>query len=456
MAERVRRIVVTGASGNVGAGVLRTLARLEPDAEVIGVCRRPPPDNSGFYHGVHWYAVDLSAPDAAAQLVPAMRGSDVVIHLALAILPVDDEEYLYRANVLGTQAVLDAMTEAGVGHLVYASSLGIYSPGPGRLVSEESPTAGQGASTYSRHKVLVESLLDDFEARNPGTVVSRFRPTVVVQRDAASEIRSLYLGPFIPRAALRLLQRRALPVLPLPNDLSLQFVHADDVGDAVIRLMQSRARGSFNIASDVLDRKQLAALVGARPIDVDPSLMRRAVVALHRLGVVAVTPGWYDVATRSPLMDTAKARQELGWSPARPSTDAARELIDGLADGAIGGSAAMGLNGQEAAAPSSVQRLHDASLLLWCVTAVARAANPGRPRPLHGAFIATNLVSGTPAALARVQQQRRDPVALAAPVAVAAAVLTSLRGGRPAAVAAIVLGALGIAERRHIKREAHG
>lgn len=454
MAERGRRIVVTGASGNVGAGVLRSLARLEPDAEVIGVCRRPPPDNSGIYDGMRWYAVDLSAPNAAAQLAPAMRDADVVVHLALAILPVDDEEYLYRANVLGTQAVLDAMTEAGIAHLVYASSLGIYSPGPGRTVSEEWPTAGQESSTYSRHKVQVEALLDDFEASRPDTVVGRFRPTVVVQRDAASEIRSLYLGPFIPRAALKLLQRRALPVLPLPNDLSLQFVHADDVGDAVVRLVQRRARGSFNVASDVLDRDGLAGLFGARPVAVDPGLMRRAVVALHRLGVVAVTPGWYDVATRSPLMDTSKARRELGWSPAWTSTDAARELIDGLADGAVGGSAAMGLNGQEAAAPASVQRLHDASLLLWCMTAVARAANPGRPGPLHAAFIATNLLSGTPAALARVRQRRRDTVALAAPVAVAAAVVTSVRGGRPAALAAVVLGALGIAERRRIKGKA--
>ncbi|MBB2993061.1 nucleoside-diphosphate-sugar epimerase [Mycolicibacterium iranicum] len=447
MSEQRRRIVVTGASGNVGAGVLRALARHEPDAEVVGVCRRPP-ERTGIYEGVRWHSVDLSSADAAAQLGPALRDADVVIHLALAILPVDDEDYLYRANVLGTRALLDAMADAGVQHLVYASSLGIYAPGPGRPVTEDWPTTGQESSTYSRHKVAVESMLDDVEAARPGMVVGRFRPTVVVQRDAAAEIRSLYLGPFVPRAALKLLQRRALPVLPLPNDLSLQFVHADDVGDAVVLLMQRRAQGSFNIASDVMDRNRLAGLVGARPVAVDPTMMRRAVVALHRLGVVAVTPGWYDVATRSPLMDTAKARRELGWSPTWPSTHAARELIDGLADGAVGGSAAMGQNGQEAAAPRSVQRLHDATLLLWCATAIARAANPGRPGPLHAALIAMNLLSGIPAALARVRQRRRDPVALAAPPAVAAAVLASVRGGRPAAVATTVLGALGIAERR--------
>src|ERR1700753_3261172 len=102
-------IVVTGASGNVGAGVLRAIALYLPDAEVIGVCRRPPTEGQ-IYERVRWHAGDLSSPSAATQLEPAMRGADVVIHLALAVQPVRDEDYLYRANVLGTQAILEAMT----------------------------------------------------------------------------------------------------------------------------------------------------------------------------------------------------------------------------------------------------------------------------------------------------------------------------------------------------------
>src|SRR6185312_5443751 len=111
-----------------------------------------------------------------------------------------------------------------------------------------------------------------------------------------------------------------------PRGLSLQFVHSDDVGDAVARMMLRRVRGSFNVAADPLDSAALADLVGGRPVGVDPGLFRRAVVALHRLRVVAVTPGWYDVATKSPLMDTTKAQRELGWTATRTSTESAREL----------------------------------------------------------------------------------------------------------------------------------
>lgn len=178
---------------------------------------------------------------------------------------------------------------------------------------------------------------------------------------------SFILGPFVPRTALKLLRRRLLPVVPVPAGLGLQFVHSDDVGDAVIRMMQRRARGSFNIAADVLDTRGVAALVGTRPIEVNPRLVRRLVVALSRARVIALTPGWFDVATNTPLMDTSKARDELGWAPTRSSTESALELIDGLADGAVGASAAMGANTKpDNSFRGITRRVHDAQLVGSC------------------------------------------------------------------------------------------
>lgn len=444
------RIVVTGASGNVGTGVLRALARQLPHAELVGVCRRPPTEGSS-YAGVRWHAVDLSQPDAVARLAPAMEGADVVVHLALAVQPVRDADYLYRANVLGTQAVLAAMTSARVRQLVYASSLGIYAPGATAPVSETWPDTGQEASTYSRNKVIVERILDQFELEQPDTVVSRFRPTVVVQRDAAWLIRSLYLGPLVPKLALQALRERLLPVLPLPTGIALQFVHADDVGDAVVRMIERRVRGSYNIAADVLDTPAVAGLVGARPVDVNPRVVRRVVVALNRARVIALTPGWYDVATGTPLMDTTKARDELGWTPTRSSTESAWELLEGLADGATGDSAATGWRADSPSTLHLTRRIHDVSLLLWTASVFARAL--GMPRAGSFAAIAAgaNLVSGTPMALERVVQRRRDPVALLAPVTVVGALVASLRGGWTPVAATAVLQILNVVERKRPK-----
>lgn len=446
--QQRRRILITGASGNVGAGVLRELRRQIPQAELIGVCRRPP-THGQIYDDVRWCPVDLSAPDATARLTAAMRGVDAVIHLALAVHPVDAEDYLHQVNVAGTQAVLDAMAATGVSHLIYASSLGVYAPSESTTpVPESYPTTGQSTSVYSRHKVAVEGLLDAFEREQPAAVVSRFRPTVVVARHAAHEIRSLYIGPAIPRSAFTVLQRRALPLLPLPRGLALQFVHADDVGDAVVRLLHHGVSGSFNVAADVLSGSALAGLVGARPVRVSPAAMRTVVVVLHRLGVLAVTPGWYDVATRSPLMDTTRAREELAWHPRCSSTDAARELIDGLAAGATGMSPALGeIDDDAPSGEAALSSTHDVTLAIWWAMAVTAAARGRRPGVVHRGVVAANLMAGTPAALQRLRLRRRDPVAVLAPLTVATAVLTSRRGGWPAAAATTVLAALGLAER---------
>lgn len=445
------RIVVTGASGNVGTGVLRALASQLPDAEVVGVCRRPPTHGEP-YERVRWYAVDLSAPSAVADLEPALRDADVVIHLALAVHPVRDEHYLYRANVLGTQALLKAMTAAGVRQLVYASSLGIYAPGSGPPVTEDWPTTGQTTSVYSRHKVMVEQVLDEFELDHPEVTVSRFRPTVVVQREAAWLIKSLYLGPLVPRSALELLRRRELPVLPVPAPLALQFVHADDVGDAVVRMLTQQVRGSFNIAADVLDTAALADLVGARPVSVPPQAVRTLIAALSAVRVVALTPGWYDVAFKTPLMDTSKARRTLGWEPARSSAESARELIEGLADGAVGTSAAMGWRLRPRRdVRGAVDRAHDFTLVSWGVLALLRVAGMRRARVVDAVVVASNLATGTPMALDRILERRADPVALLAPVAVLAALGATLRGGWPAVAATGALQVLRMSERNQRK-----
>jgi UDP-glucose 4-epimerase len=229
----------------------------------------------------------------------------------------------------------------GVGHLVYVSTLGVYAPRPAAPVDEGWPDSGQRTSAYSRHKVAVERMLDRFALDNPEITITRFRPTLVTQRDAAAAIKRLFLGPLVPRLALDALRRGLLPVLPMPAGLALQFVHADDVGDAVVRILEGRRGGIFNLAADVLHPDALAGLVGSRPLELPRAAVRAAVSVLHHLHLLAVSPGWFDMATNTPLMDSGRAHAELGWQPRRTSSESGRELVAGLADGAAGASPAL-------------------------------------------------------------------------------------------------------------------
>jgi hypothetical protein len=104
----------------------------------------------------------------------------------------------WQANAVGSARVFEAVSAAGVGVLVYASSVGAYSPGPGRRVDESWPTHSVPAAAYGREKAYVERLLDAFEARHPDTRVVRLRPAFIFQREAASEQRARPLEPIYP------------------------------------------------------------------------------------------------------------------------------------------------------------------------------------------------------------------------------------------------------------------
>ena len=78
------RIVITGASGNVGTALLGRLGD-HSDHELIGVVRRPPAP-TGVYRRVRWHRLDLADPDASDQLRPIVTGADAVIAAAREVL----------------------------------------------------------------------------------------------------------------------------------------------------------------------------------------------------------------------------------------------------------------------------------------------------------------------------------------------------------------------------------
>lgn len=330
------RIVITGASGNVGTALLRRLTGPQEGHELVGICRRPPPPGPP-YASARWVALDLAVagPDA---LAPVFAGADAVVHLAWGFQPARDAGYLGRLGVDGTRAVVSAAQAAGVPHLVHQSSVGAYSPGPKEPVDESWPTEGIDTLPYSRHKVAAERILDEHEREHPGgTAVARMRPGLVVQRAAGSALLRYAVPPYVPAALLR-----HLPVLPLDRGFAVPLLHAADVADAIARVLQRGATGPFNLAADPpITRDVIARVLGARPVHLPMPALRAAADAAWRVRLQALDPGWLDLAAAVPLLDTARARRELGWAPRIPADEALREVLAGMADRAATASPAL-------------------------------------------------------------------------------------------------------------------
>jgi UDP-glucose 4-epimerase len=320
------RVVVTGATGNCGTALIRRLADEPAVNEIVGVARRTPrwspPKTS-------WRAADVGTDN----LLPALTGADVVVHLAWQMQPSHDLAQLLRTNLLGSRRVFEAAAAAGVRSLVYASSFGAYSAAPrDRAVDESWPTDGIPTSRYSKEKSAVERFLDRVENRHPHLRVVRVRPCLIFQRAMGAEVRRLFLGPLIPRALMR---PEALPVLPLPKDFRMQAVHTDDIAEAYRLTIVSDVRGAFNVSADpVLDPPTIAELFRARHVPVPGRLVRAAISAAWQARIIPLDAGWLDLALQGPLLDSTRLRQELGWTPARTGAEALLELIDGIADGA--------------------------------------------------------------------------------------------------------------------------
>jgi UDP-glucose 4-epimerase len=319
------RIVITGATGNLGTSVLRALVGDPRVDSILGIARREPDLR---LPKVSWAQADVRS----AELRPLFSGADAVVHLAWLIQPSRNEAETESVNVVGSERVFGAVAEAGVPRLVYASSVGAYSPGPkDHEVDESHPTDGIPTSFYSRHKAAVEHILDRFESSTPSVSVARMRPGLLFKGDAASEIRRLFAGPFLPNG---LLMRSLIPIVPSVPGLRFQAVHSLDAGEAFAKAVFSETTGAFNLAADpILDPARIGRLLGARPVKVPSRLLRTATETTWRLRLQPTPPGWLDLALQVPLMNSGRARRELGWEPSRTAEEALLDLLDGLRHG---------------------------------------------------------------------------------------------------------------------------
>ncbi len=322
-------VAVTGPTGEIGISAVTALER-EPAVEaIVGMARRPFDPSSRGWVKTTYQQGDILDREAVDALVAQ---ADVVIHLAFIIMGSREESA--RINLQGTRNVFEATVAAErPRRLVYTSSVaayGYHSDNPVPL-TEDVPTRGSAEHYYSAQKAACEALLADITKDSPLEVFV-LRPCIVAGPKATALADAMpwnqLPGPL--RAVTKALPILK-PVVPDPG-FPLQLVHHDDVAAAIALAATAPAPpGAYNIAGDgLVTVADVARALGGRPVRVPAVAASAASAAISHLPFVPSMLEWLHVARTSVVMDTTKARTQLGWQPLHSSAETLAALASAV------------------------------------------------------------------------------------------------------------------------------
>lgn len=325
-------VAVTGPTGDIGVAALRALDRSTKVGKVVGMARRPfDPADHGLSKKVVYQQGDVLERDDVDALV---AGADVVVHLAFILIGNPAEARV--VNLEGSRNVFEAAVASGAKRLVYTSSVaayGFHRDNPQPLTEDVEPRGSEGFY-YSAHKAELERTLDEVVSGTK-TDAYVFRPCIVAGAGATTLVETMVRT--LPVYGQLRLARRILdtipflgPILPDPG-IEFQLVHTDDVADAIRAAVEGRGEpGRYNLAGPgVLDVARLARGLGWHSVPVPGPAVATLDELLGKLPGMPPEAAWLTAFRVPTLMDTSRAREQLGWKPEWDAELTLRETIAG-------------------------------------------------------------------------------------------------------------------------------
>ena len=329
-------VAVTGPTGTFGFGLIPLLQAEDRVARMVGIAGRPF-DPAGY----GWTKLEYRRGDVRdeAALLDAFAGADVVVHLAFLVTGGASAETIRAVNVGGTLNAFRAAAQAGARRFVYASSVAAYGFHPDNPVgmTEEWPVRPAARLFYAQEKAELEHLLQaeaagagKAEAAAAAPALYLLRPPVVLGPHAVGA-KDLLPGPLAPlgRILAGRIGRSPVPLPVLVPVMPLQFVHEDDLGQALLRcVLAAGPPGAYNIAADgILTTADVTREFGLIPLPLPSGPARLAARAVAALPFLPPAAQWVEAASHPAIMDTTKAKRDLGWAPRFTALEALRDTI---------------------------------------------------------------------------------------------------------------------------------
>jgi nucleoside-diphosphate-sugar epimerase len=332
VAEQGVTVAVTGPTGTFGFALIPLLEAEERVDRVIGLARRPFDPSEHGWSKMTYRQGDVRDADA---LQAAFEDADVVVHLAFMIIGTTSRETTRAINVDGTLNAFRAAAACGVERFVYASSVAAYGFHPDNPIgiSEDWPVRPAARLFYAQEKAELEQLLRDEAQAASGMALYLLRPPIVLGPHAMGAKDAL--PPPLAALAQRTLEFAGrLPVpIPVPTpDLPMQFIHEDDVGQALLKCVVAEGPpGAYNVAGDgIVTAADVVRELGFTPVTVPAGVTEAAARAAASIPLPSFAPPvaeWVEAATHPAIMDTTKAKRELGWEPAYTGLEALRATL---------------------------------------------------------------------------------------------------------------------------------
>jgi UDP-glucose 4-epimerase len=295
------RYVITGGAGYIGSRLVDFLSRRE-DTEKIVVCDVAAP--RGYVPKTEFERVDVRDRDSVRATLEQAK-PDALVHLAFILNPSHDEALMYDIDVNGTHNVLEAAAAAGTQQVLVTSSGVAYGAFPDNPVplTEEHPVRGVSAFSYARDKTESDRVCQLWAATYPERTMTIVRPCIV-------------FGPNVNNYLVRLWTKQPFTADPGTLDNDIQFVHEDDVVEAITELLVGGHGGAFNVAGDgLMTSRECAEMIGS-PIRRMPERAYRGLArAMWNVRLSEAPPGSVDFALYPWILSNEKVKRETGWSP---------------------------------------------------------------------------------------------------------------------------------------------
>jgi nucleoside-diphosphate-sugar epimerase len=338
--ERDLRVAVTGPTGTFGFGLIPQLQADGRVAQIVGIARRPFDPAAYGWKKMTYRRGDVR--DIRA-LHDAFAHTDVVVHLAFMVTGTAPGDAIRSVNIEGTLNAYRAAATAGAHRFVYSSSVAAYGFHRDNPIgmTEDWPVRPAARLFYAQEKAELERLLRaEAAARPAGPVLYLLRPSVVLGPHAVGA-KDLLPGPLAPlaRALVMRAGRLKVPLPVLVPALPLQLVHEEDMGRALLQCaVAAGPPGPYNIAADgIISGVDVARELGLLPLPLPAGPAQFAALAAAALPFLPPFAQWVEAASHPAIMDTTRAKRELGWVPRFTALETLQETLKrGLQPGPAG------------------------------------------------------------------------------------------------------------------------